>query len=84
MDEDVRPDLVSARLAAVDASRVEPPDDMPYSQRNGFRCGLRISAYVLALGGWQVDGRDYLRPWTEAMNPDPSFVDRTRWGMPKD
>ena len=77
----VRPELVGARLAAVDASRVEPPDAMPYEQRNAFRCGLRLSAYVLALGGASKDGRDYLRPWTEALDPNPSFADRAR-GMP--
>ena len=84
IDDDVRPDLVSARLAAVDASRIEPPDEMPYDERNGFRCGLRLSAYMLALGGESVDGRDYLRPWQEALDPNPSFVDRARWGMPRD
>lgn len=80
--EPVSPDLVSARLAAVDASRIEPPGDMPYEQRNGFRCGLRLAAYVLALGGVSEPGRDYLRPWTEALDPNPSFADRARWGMP--
>ena len=80
----MRPDLVSARLAAVDASRIDPPDDMPYEQRNGFRCGLRLSAYMLAVGGVTPDGRDYLRPWTEALDPNPSFHDRARWGMPRD
>jgi hypothetical protein len=84
IDEDVRPDLVSARLAAVDASRIEPPADMPYEQRNGFRCGLRLSAYMFALDGVNEGGRDYLRPWKEAHDPNPSFVDRARWGMPKD
>jgi hypothetical protein len=83
VDEPVRPDLVSARLAAVDASRIEPPDEMPFDQRNGFRCGLRLSAYVLALGGISPGDRDYLRPWTEALDPDPSFADRARWGMPR-
>ncbi len=84
IDEDVRPDLVSARLAAVDASRIEPPDEMPYDQRHGFRCGLRLSAYTFALGGVGEGGRDFLRPWKEALDPNPSFVDRARWGMPKD
>ncbi len=79
-----RPDLVSARLAAVDASRVEPPDDLPYELRNGFRCGLRLTAYVLALGGVSEPGRDYLRPWRDAMDGSPSFLDRARWGMPLD
>ena len=57
---------------------------MPYEQRNGFRCGLRLAAYMLAVGGASPDGRDYLRPWTEALDPNPSFHDRARWGMPRD
>lgn len=81
--EPVSPDLVSARLAAVDASRVEPPDEMAYEERNGFRCGLRLTAYVTALGSAAEQGRDYLRPWTEALDPNPSFAARARWGMPK-
>jgi hypothetical protein len=83
IDEDVRPDLVSARLAAVDASRIEPPDEMPFEQRNGFRCGLRLAAYMFAVGGVGAGERDYLRPWKEALDPNPSFADRARWGMPK-
>jgi hypothetical protein len=81
-DDRVRPDLVSARLAAVDASRIDPPDDMPFDDRNAFRCGLRLTAYVIALGGASEPGRDYLRPWQEALDPNPSFADRARWGMP--
>jgi len=77
-----RPDLVSARLAAVDASRIEPPEGLSYEHHNGFRCGLRLTAYVLALGGVSEQGRDYLRPWREALDPHPSFGDRARWGMP--
>jgi len=77
-----RPDLVSARLAAVDASRIEPPEDLPYEHHHGFRCGLRLTAYVLALGSATEPGRDYLRPWREALDPNPSFRDRARWGMP--
>jgi hypothetical protein len=82
--EHPRPDLVSARLAAVDASRVEPPDELPYELRNDFRCGLRLTAYVLALGGVSEPGRDYLRPWRDAVDGSPSFMDRARWGMPLD
>jgi curved DNA-binding protein CbpA len=82
--EHPRPELVSARLAAVDASRVEPPDDLLYELRNDFRCGLRLTAYVLALGGASEPGRDYLRPWRDAMDGRPSFMDRARWGMPLD
>ena len=77
-----RPELVSARLAAVDASRVEPPDGLAYELRNGFRCGLRLTAYVLAVGGASEPGRDYLRPWRDAIDSSPSFLDRARWGMP--
>ena len=82
--EHPRPDLVSARLAAVDASRVEPPDELPYALRNAFRCGLRLTAFVLALGGVSEPGRDYLRPWRDAFDGSPSFMDRARWGMPLD
>lgn len=82
--EHPRPELVSARLAAVDASRVEPPADLPHELRNDFRCGLRLTAYVLALGGTSEPGRDYLRPWRDAMDGSPSFMDRARWGMPLD
>ena len=76
------PQLVSARLAAVDASRIEPPDGLPYEHHNGFRYGLRLTAHVLALDGVDRPGRDYLRPWREALDDSPSFWDRARWGMP--
>jgi hypothetical protein len=82
--ETPRPELVSARLAAVDASRVEPPDELAFELRNGFRCGLRLTAYVLALGGVSEPGRDYLRPWRDAMDGSPPFLDRARWGLPLD
>jgi hypothetical protein len=77
-----RVELVSARLAAVDASRIEPPEGLPYEHHNGFRCGLRLTAYMLALGGVDGEGRDFLRPWREAQDPSPSFWDRAHWGMP--
>lgn len=77
-----KPLLVSARLAAVDASRIEPPQDLAYEHHNGFRYGLRLTAHVLALGGVQHRGQDFLRPWQEALDPNPSFSDRARWGMP--
>lgn len=80
--DDPRPQLVSARLAAVDASRIEPPDDLHWEHHNGFRYGLRLTAYVLALGAADRPGRDYLRPWRDALDASPSFVDRARWGMP--
>ena len=76
------PQLVSARLAAVDASRIEPPDGLAIEHHNGFRYGLRLTAHVLALGGVDEPGRDYLRPWQEALDANPSFGDRARWGMP--
>jgi hypothetical protein len=77
------PDLVGARLAAVDASWVEPPDSLPFELRNGFRYGLRLTAHVIALGGPERAGKDYLAPWREALNVNPSFAARTRWGLPK-
>jgi hypothetical protein len=80
--EHPKPLLVSARLAAVDASRIEPPEGLDYEQHNGYRCGLRLTAYVLALGGVDRPGRDYLGPWRDALDPNPSFRDRARWGMP--
>jgi hypothetical protein len=39
-----KPELVSARLAAVDASRIEPPDGLHYRHNNGYRYGLRLAA----------------------------------------
>lgn len=74
--------VVSARLAAVDASRIEPPVGIDFELHNGFRYGLRLTAYVLALGGIDQPGRDYMRPWQDALNENPSFSDRARWGMP--
>jgi len=76
------PDLVSARLAAVDASRIEPPADLHWERHNGFRCGLRLTAHVLALGGAPERGRDYLRPWRDALDDNPTFWDRARYGLP--
>jgi hypothetical protein len=76
------PRLVSARLAAVDASRIEPPESLHYEHHNGYRYGLRLTAHVLGLGAVDRTGRDYLRPWREALDASPSFWDRARWGMP--
>lgn len=78
-----KPELVSARLAAVDASRIEPPVGLDWEHHAGFRCGLRLTAYVLALGGVSQPGRDYLRPWRDAFDAEPSFWDRAHWGMPR-
>jgi curved DNA-binding protein CbpA len=75
-------DLVSARLAAVDASRIFPPEGLPGEHHNGFHYGLRLTAHVVALGGVEEAGRDYLRPWRDALDETPSFADRARWGLP--
>ncbi|MFV2064978.1 MAG: J domain-containing protein [Chloroflexota bacterium] len=77
-----KPQLVSARLAAVDASRIEPPDGLLVEHHNGYRYGLRLTAHVLGLGGAEEPGRAYLRPWRDALDTSPSFGDRARWGMP--
>jgi hypothetical protein len=78
-----KPELVSARLAAVDASRIEPPPELAWEHHNGFRFALRLTAHVLALGGVSQAGRDWLRPWREAFIAEPSFRDRARWGLPR-
>jgi curved DNA-binding protein CbpA len=78
-----KPELVSARLAAVDASRIEPPVGLAWEHHNGFRFGLRLTAHVLAIGGVSQPGRDYLRPWRAAFDAEPSFMDRARWGLPR-
>ena len=79
---DPRAGLVSARLAAVDASRIEPPAELAREHHSGYRYGLRLTAYVLALGSVGEAGRDYLRPWRDALDDTPSFRDRARWAMP--
>jgi hypothetical protein len=75
-----KPDLVSARLAAVDASRVRAPTALPVEWRLAFSNGLRLTAYVLALGGVADPRRDYLRPWKAATDASPTFLDRARYG----
>jgi hypothetical protein len=77
-----KPELVSARLAAVDASRIQPPSELHYELHHGFHCGLRLTAHMLGLGGVSDPGRDFLRPWRESMDANPSFWDRAHWGMP--
>jgi DnaJ domain len=77
-----KPDVVSARLAAVDASRVQPPTGLRPEHRNPFYAGLRLTAHMLALGAPHDPRRDYLRPWKDAMDASPSFWDRARYGMP--
>jgi curved DNA-binding protein CbpA len=79
-----RPDVVSARLAAVDVSRVEAPAGLAPALLGPFRNGLRLTGHVLALGGVPDAGRDYLRPWKEATDPSPSFFERARYGTPAD
>ena len=41
------------------------------------------TAHVLAIGGVSQPGRDYLRPWRDAFDAEPSFMDRARWGLPR-
>ena len=75
-------ELVSARLAAVDASRIEPPTELDWQYHNAFRCALRLTAHVLALGGATERGRDYLQPWRDALDTSPTFWNRARYGTP--
>jgi hypothetical protein len=77
-----KPELVSGRLAAVDASRIVMPAGLELEPRNAFYNGLRLTAYVLALGGSPDPRRDWLRPWKDAIDASPSFLDRARYGMP--
>ena len=42
-----------------------------------------LKHWWFALGGTPEPGRDYLRPWRDAVDASPSFIDRARWGMPK-
>jgi hypothetical protein len=80
--ETPRPELVSGRLAAVDASRIAPPDGLEAEHRTAFHNGLRLTAYILALGASPDPRRDWLRPWKDAIDASPSFMDRARYGMP--
>ena len=77
-----KPALVGARVAAVDASRIRPPEELHPEHHDSFRYGLRLTAHVIALGGVADPRRDYLRPWRDAFDETPSFADRARWGMP--
>lgn len=83
-DIEARHLLVSARLAAVDASRVEPPAGLAHEHRNGFHSGLRLTVHILALGELPEPRRDWLLPWKEAMDGTPTSWHRTRYGMPLD
>lgn len=73
---------VSGYLAAVDATRIEPPAGLEGQHHHGFRYGLRLTAHVLALGLVSGPGRDYLQPWRDAVAPDRSLLGRLRWLMP--
>ena len=69
---------VSGYLAAVDASRIEPPAGLAPTDHHAYRYGLRLTAHVLALGLVSASGRDYLQPWREATEPDRSVWRRLR------
>jgi hypothetical protein len=73
---------VSGYLAAVDASRIAPPLELEKQHHSGFRNGLRLSAHVLALGMGGRQGRDYLRPWHDALGQGPSVWSRVRSRIP--
>lgn len=73
---------ISGYLAAVDASRIEPPAGLDERHDAGFRFGLRLTAHVLASGLASDRSRDYLRPWRDAVDPDPSLWSQLRWRMP--
>jgi hypothetical protein len=60
---------VSGFLAAVDASRLAPPDGLAEADVASFRYALRLTAHVLALGLPTDPAHDYLRPWREAIAP---------------
>jgi curved DNA-binding protein CbpA len=65
---------VSGYLAAVDASRIEPPAGLGGQHHSGCRYGLRLTGHVLALGLVNGSARDYLHPWRDALG-----LDRTAW-----
>ncbi len=73
---------ISGYIAAVDASRIQPPGGLDEADQAGFRYGLRLSAHVLALGLGGRLGRDYLRPWHDAVGPGRSAWGRMRSRMP--
>jgi hypothetical protein len=66
---------VSGYLAAVDASRIEPPAGLGTSLHGGFRYGLRLAAYVMAVGPSSSPTLEYMRPWSDAVG-----VERSAWG----
>jgi DnaJ domain len=63
---------VSGYLAAVDASRISPPPALEEWLRPAFHFGLRLTAYVSATGLLAEPGRDYVRPWRDAVLPAAS------------
>lgn len=73
---------VSGYLAAVDASRIEPPAGLDGQHHDGYRYGLRLTAHVLALGLVSTSTRDYMQPWRDAVEPDRSLWGRLRWRLP--
>ncbi len=61
---------ISGYLAAVDASRITPPDELHESLCPAFHFGVRLTAYVSATGLVSDRGRDYVRPWRDAVMPE--------------
>jgi len=59
---------ISGFLAAVDASRIAPPDGLHESLRPAFHYGVRLTAYVSATGLLGEGGRDYVQPWRDAVS----------------
>jgi hypothetical protein len=60
---------ISGYLAAVDASRIAPPPGLDERLRPAFHYGVRLTAYVSATGLVDEPGRDYVRPWRDAVLP---------------
>jgi hypothetical protein len=60
---------ISGYLAAVDASRISPPEGLDEWLRPAFHFGVRLTAYVSATGLVSDAGRDYVRPWRDAVMP---------------
>ena len=60
---------ISGYLAAVDASRIAPPTELDGRLRPAFHYGVRLTAYVSATGLLDEAGRDYVRPWRDAVMP---------------
>ncbi len=60
---------ISGYLAAVDASRIAPPRELEEWLHPAFHFGVRLTAYVSATGLLDESGRDYVRPWRDAVMP---------------